>query len=397
MNLSKHSTRPHDRLFNRTIAFKRTTSEEKLSNRCREILEIADVRINGSRPWDIQVDHPHFYRRVVTEGSLGLGESYMDGWWNCQSLDQFFYKILRAELDSQVIKWNDMLTALRAHLLNPQKISRAFQIGEHHYDLGNDLYQAMLDSRMIYSCGYWLNADNLEKAQEDKLDLICRKLSLEPGMRLLDIGCGWGGMAAYAAEKYGVSVVGVTVSKEQAALARTRCERLPVAIEVMDYRSITGKFDRIVSVGMFEHVGQKNYRVFMNCQRKLLNEDGLVLLHTIGRNKTGATNEKWISRYIFPNSMLPSVNQIGKAAEGLFIIEDWHNFGTDYDTTLMHWFENFNKNFSKLKSRKYDDRFYRMWKYYLLSCAGSFRARKNHVWQIVLSPKGCLGGYKALR
>lgn len=250
---------------------------------------------------------------------------------------------------------------------------------------------------MIYSCGYWPRADNLDAAQEAKLDLICRKLMIEPGMRLLDIGCGWGGMAAYAAEKFGVSVVGITVSKEQAVYAGEKCIDLPVSIEIKDYRSMTGKFDRIVSIGMFEHVGQKNYKVFMECQKRLLTDNGLALLQTIGRNKTAGTNDKWISRYILPNSMLPSMKQISAAAEELFIIEDWHNSGTDYDATLMHWFDNFDKNFSKLKSKTYDDRFYRMWKYYLLSCAGSFRARKNHVWQIVLSPKGCIGCYQPLR
>jgi len=397
MNLSKHSTHAQSRFCTRHRTYKRPPLDDRLSRRCRHLLELVDVRINGSRPWDIRVHDHRLFRRVVADGSLGLGESYMDGWWDCPALDQFFYKIFRAELDTRVAKWSDVLRALRANLINPQKRSRAFEVGEHHYDLGNELYQCMLDKRMIYSCGYWTETDSLDSAQEAKLELICRKLDLKPGMRLLDIGCGWGGMAAYAAERYGVTVSGITVSRKQASLARERCRNLPVAIEVKDYRSMTGTFDRIVSIGMFEHVGQKNYRKFMKCQKRLLTEDGIVLLHTIGRNKTAATNEKWISRYIFPNSMIPSMQQISKAAEGLFIIEDWHNFGTDYDTTLMHWFDNFNKNFNALKSETYDDRFYRMWKYYLLSCAGSFRARKNHVWQVVMSPRGCLGGYSAPR
>ncbi len=132
-------------------------------------------------------------------------------------------------------------------------------------------------------------------------------------------------------------------------------------------------------------------------QKNLLADNGLALLHTIGRNMTSATVDKWIGRYIFPNSMLPSAKQLATAAEEVFVIEDWHNFGTDYDTTLMHWFDNFHKNFDKLKGDRYDHRFYRMWKYYLLSCAGSFRARKNQVWQIVFSPSGCSGGYHAPR
>jgi len=397
MNLSKHSTRTRYHQPGRAGVRTLISSDQRLSDRCRRMLEVADIRVDGSRPWDIRVNHRDLYRRVVADGSLGLGESYMDGWWDCPALDQFFTKILRAELDSKILTWTDTLATVKATLLNPQKISRAFQIGEHHYDLGNDLYRLMLDRRMVYSCGYWSDAETLDQAQEAKLELICRKLGLRPGMRLLDIGCGWGGMAAYAAEKYGVSVVGITVSKEQAALARKRCTGLPVSIEIKDYRSMTGTFDRIVSIGMFEHVGQKNYRLFMECQKNLLTDDGLALLHTIGRNKTGKTCDKWISRYIFPNSMLPSMKQISSAVEGVFIIEDWHNFGPDYDTTLMHWFNNFNSNFKRLKNDTYNDRFYRMWKYYLLSCAGSFRARRNHVWQLVLSPRGCIGGYIAIR
>ena len=347
MNLSKHSTRTQYHQSSPSVARSIRSSDDRLSRRCRQLLEFADIKVDGSRPWDIRVNHRHFFRRVIADGSLGLGESYMDGWWDCPALDQFFTKILRAEIDAKVLKWTDTLEALKATLLNPQRISKAFQIGEHHYDLGNELYRLMLDKRMIYSCGYWPGAETLDQAQEAKLDMICRKLALRPGMRLLDIGCGWGGMAAYAAERYGVSVVGITVSNEQAALAQERCAGLPVSIEVKDYRSVTGTFDRIVSIGMFEHVGQKNYRLFMECQKTLLTDNGLALLHTIGRNKTGKTCDKWISRYIFPNSMLPSMRQISSAAEGVFIIEDWHNFGPDYDTTLMHWFGNFKRNFKR--------------------------------------------------
>lgn len=365
--------------------------------RCRRILGSAGIRINGSRPWDIHVHHDQFYSRVLGEGSLGLGESYMDGWWDCEALDQFFFRIFQARLDEQALTWRDGLTALKARFVNAQNITRSFKVGRHHYDLGNDLYRAMLDDRMIYSCAYWKDAATLDDAQEAKLDLICRKLQLQPSMRLLDIGCGWGGMAAYAAEKYGVSVVGVTVSREQARFARYRCRKLPVTIELKDYREMTGSFDRIVSIGMFEHVGHKNYRTFMQYHKDLLTDDGLALLHTIGRNKSGTTIDKWISRYIFPNSVLPSAQQIAEAAEGLLVIEDWHNFGTDYDITLMHWFENFDRNYELLLRDTYDRRFYRMWKYYLLSCAGSFRARKNQVWQVVLSPAGYAGRYDAPR
>lgn len=394
----------YDRFFNvpllhghRTRASEIQSDAFNLKERCQYILNKADVKIGGSRPWDLQVHNDRFYARVLAEGSMGLGEAYMDGWWDAEALDELFYRIFRAQLYEQSLTWRDGISAIKARIVNQQKISRAFQIGRHHYDLGNDLYEHMLDKQMIYSCGYWKNVSTLDQAQEAKLELICRKLLLEPSMRLLDIGCGWGGMAAYAAKNFGVEVVGITVSKEQAQYARDHCRGLPVTIELKDYREQTGTFDRVVSIGMFEHVGLKNYRTFMQQQRSLLTSDGLALLHTIGRNKSGPTLDKWISRYIFPNSMLPSAKQITGAAEGLFVIEDWHSFGTDYDTTLMHWFRNFDRNFERLPGATYDERFYRMWKYYLLSCAGSFRARRNQVWQIVLSPHGCLEGYQAPR
>jgi cyclopropane-fatty-acyl-phospholipid synthase len=394
----------HERFFNFPLFHGHSTSESSvqagalnLKERCQRILNHADIKIDGSRPWDLQIRDDRFYARVLSEGSMGLGESYMDGWWDAEALDEFFFRIFRTDLAEQSLTWRDKLSALKARIINQQKISRAFQIGRHHYDLGNDLYRTMLDRQMIYSCGYWQHASTLDQAQEAKLDLICRKLQLKPSMRLLDIGCGWGGMAAYAARNYGVEVVGITVSEEQARFAREQCRGLPVTIELCDYRKQEGTFDRVVSIGMFEHVGYKNYRTYMQQQKSLLTSDGLALLHTIGRNKTAPDVDKWISRYIFPNSMLPSAKQLSCAAEGLFVIEDWHSFGTDYDTTLMHWFRNFDDSFDTLPSSKYDQRFYRMWKYYLLSCAGSFRARRNQVWQLVLSPQGCLEGYHAPR
>ena len=345
----------------------------------------------------MQVHDPRLYRRILAQGSLGLGEAYMDGWWDCQALDQFFDRVLRADLDSAVSSLQERFDLLRARLLNLQSHSRAFQVGERHYDIGNDLYRRMLDKKMIYSCAYWRQAETLDQAQEHKLDLVCRKLGLRKGMTLLDIGCGWGGLAAWAAEHYGVTVTGITVSRQQAARARETCRDLPVQILLQDYRSLTGRFDRIVSLGMFEHVGHKNYRTFMATVRNLLTEDGLALLHTIGGNRSTTTTDPWIERYIFPNSMLPSARQITAAAEGLLLIEDWHNFGADYDPTLMAWYRNFAAAWPELEGERYDRRFYRMWSYYLLSCAGSFRARKNQVWQIVLSPNGCPGGYQAIR
>ncbi|MBW2649357.1 MAG: cyclopropane fatty acyl phospholipid synthase [Deltaproteobacteria bacterium] len=357
------------------------------------LLGDVDVKINGTRPWDMKVHNERLYRRVLSQGSMGLGEAYMDGWWDCDRLDEFFHKILSEGLDKKVRDWKVVIQHLRATLLNLQRKSRAFHIGEHHYDMGNELYKSMLDKRMAYSCACWKNAKTLDQAQEAKLDLVAGKIGLKEGMKVLDIGCGWGSLARYAAEKYGAEVVGITVSKEQVRLGRELCSGLPVEIRLHDYRDVDEKFDHIVSLGMIEHVGQKNYRTFMEMVHRCLKDDGLFLLHTIGGNKSVKKTDPWINKYIFPNGMLPSIKQLGKAFEGLFVVENWQNYGTDYDRTLIAWFENFDRNWDKIK-HIYDKRFYRMWKYYLLSCAGSFRARKNQLWQIVLSKKGSKDGWK---
>jgi cyclopropane-fatty-acyl-phospholipid synthase len=373
-----------------------TIARGSLRRRVEELLALAGVEIGGSRPWDIQVDDERLYARVIAQGTLGLGESYMDGWWDGDRLDEFFYRVLRAKLEDRIRPLADGVRALRAKAINLQRPSRAFEIGRCHYDIGNDLYRCMLDRRMTYSCGYWKDARSLDEAQEAKLDLVCRKLGLRPGMRVLDIGCGWGGAVQFAAERYGVEAVGITVSEEQVRLAREVCEGLPVEIRLQDYRELSEEFDRIFSLGMFEHVGCRNYGSFMRIVRRCLKGDGLFLLQTIGGNRSVNTTDPWMARYIFPRSVLPSARRVAEACEGVFIIEDWHSFGTDYDKTLMEWYRNFERGWDALKER-YDERFRRMWTYYLLSCAGSFRARKIHLWQLVLSPGGVRGGYVAPR
>jgi cyclopropane-fatty-acyl-phospholipid synthase len=372
---------------------KKTPSKQMI----QDIFDLADVRVNGSKPWDIQVRNPDFYKRALAGGSLALGESYMDEWWDCQALDQFFDKIMGARLDQKVKKSKQALWAiLKARMTIGQRRSRAYVVGKRHYGIGNDLFSIMLDKMMNYSCGYWNKAKDLDSAQEAKLDLICRKMGLKPGMKVLDIGCGWGGFAKFAAEKHDVRVVGITVSREQVAFAKKFCQRLPVEIRLQDYRELEEKFDRIISVGMFEHVGYRNYRTYMEVVHRCLELDGLFLLHTIGGNTSVSSTDPWINKYIFLNSMLPSAKQITSSAEGLFILEDWHSFGHYYDNTLMAWHRNFTKNWHKLKDG-YDQRFYRMWTYYLLSCAGAFRSRRNQLWQIVFSKNGEKGCYQNIR
>lgn len=360
-----------------------------------ELLARADVKIGGSRPWDIQFHHHDVPERVLARGSLGLGEAYMDCAWDAKRLDEFFYRVLRAGLDRELKPLRLIFHSLKARLFNQQSVKRAWQVGEQHYDLGNAFYAAMLDPRMAYTCGYWKDATNLAEAQEAKLDLICRKLDLKPGMRVLDIGCGWGSFMGYAAEKYGVECVGVTISKEQAALGQEKYRHLPVEFRLQDYRTLNEPFDHIVSVGMFEHVGYKNYRTYMEVAHRCLRDNGLFLLHTIGKNRRFRGADPWIDKYIFPNGELPSAGQIGDSVAGLFVVEDVHNFGADYDKTLMAWHANFEAAWPRFADQL-GERFYRMWRYYLLCCAGAFRAREIQLWQWVLSKRGVAGGYQRI-
>jgi len=361
------------------------------------LLELADVRIDGSRPWDIKVNDDRIYDRVMSFGTLGFGEAYMDGWWEAEAVDQLVYRLLRYNVQSH-IKFDiaAIVGVARSRLLNLQR-RRVYEVAEKHYDIGNELYAAMLDKRMVYSCGYWKDAETLDAAQEAKLDLICRKAGLKEGMRILDIGSGWGGFLRFAAERYGIGGVGLTVSKEQAEYANANRGNLPIETRLQDYLSMDGTFDRIVSVGMFEHVGVKNYRAYMQKVYDLLAPDGLFLLHTIGGNTSQTHGDPWSDKYIFPNGMLPSPTQMGRAIEGLFVMEDWHNFGAYYDRTLLAWLANFEAAWPRLKGEKYDERFYRMWRYYLCSFAGAFRARGLQLWQVVLSPQGVGGGYESIR
>lgn len=362
----------------------------------QELFEPADVRFDGKRPWDITVKNQDFYRRILCHGSLGMGESYMDGWWECERPDEMVCRLIKRGLNHRIRSPRELTDYLLARCTNKQCISRAWQVGRHHYDIGDDLYRRMLDERMMYSCAYWREAEDLDEAQQAKLDLIAGKLRFEPGMEVLDIGCGWGGAARYFARRYGVKVTGVTISEKQAETARRECQGLAVEIMLLDYRHLTSRYDRIYSIGMFEHVGYKNYTTYMEKVRRLLHPEGLFLLHTIGNNRRTVRIDPWIERYIFPNAMLPSADQLIRSFAGLFILEDWHNFGADYDRTLMEWHANFETAWPEL-AKRYGERFRRMWKYYLLACAGSFRARKNQLWQLVLSPSGVREGYERVR
>lgn len=356
----------------------------------------AGITINGAQKTDIRVHNPRTFGRAMTQGTLGLGESYMAGWWDADQLDETVTRLLKANIKNKIpIDLGLWFTFIKASLMNLQRL-RIFEVAEKHYNVGNKLYEAMLDKRMIYSCAYWQGTDDLDKAQEQKLDLICRKAQLEKGQRILDIGSGWGGFLKFAAENYGVEGVGVTISEAQHALSKERCAGLPIEIHLMDYLDLEGHFDRIISIGMFEHVGYKNYRAYMQKVSELMTDDGIFVLHTIGGNHSVKHGDPWTEKYIFPNGMLPSPTQISRAIEGVLVMEDWHNFGADYDRTLMAWHANFEAAWPDLK-HQYDERFYRMWRYYLLTSAATFRARMTQLWQIVLTKNGRPGGYQSIR
>ncbi len=379
-------------MFGMKRSAKGRTPDEVLVN----LLGAADIRINGDRPWDLQVHDERVYGRILAGGSQALGESYMDGWWDADELDAFFDKLLRGGLNRAVRDPQLLWAWICARFLNLQNPRRSRRVAERHYDLGNRFYERMLDPWMQYTCGYWKSEATLAAAQEAKMDLVCRKLQLREGDRVLELGGGWGGFARFAAERYGCHVTSYNISREQVDYARKFCHGLPVEIVHADYRTASGVYDKVVSIGICEHVGSRNYRRFLALQRRCLSDGGLMLLHTIGCNRTKRTSDPWISRYIFPGGQLPSLRQLTDAAEGILLVEDLHNFGAYYDPTLMAWFANFDRHWPEFRDH-YGERFYRMWKYYLLSCAGGFRARNIQLWQLVFSKEGLPGGYASVR
>lgn len=366
------------------------------NERVAALLGEAGIEIGGNAPWDIQVHDDGVYSDWLARGSLALGETYMDGQWDVASLDELFVRLLRARLDEHAPGLPVLFDALRARWQRRPSPRRSREVGRRHYDLGDAMYRAMLGPGMMYSCGYWRHAKDLDEAQEAKLDLVCRKLGLRAGQRVLDIGCGWGGALKFAAERYGVQGVGVTISERQADYARNLCRGLPIEIRLQDYRELDERFDHAFSIGMFEHVGADNYRGYFETVRRCLSAEGLFVLHCIGRDYPGPRTDPWIARYIFPNSMLPAPAQVTTALERLFVIEDWHNFGADYDLTLQAWRSNFETAWPRLR-KDYDERFRRMWLYYLGQSMAAFRTRRAQLWQLVLSPGGVPGGYVAPR
>ena len=361
--------------------------ERRASDTVKELLARAGVIVGGDAPWDIRVHDDRLYTRMLRDGTLGVGESYMEGWWDCDAIDEMLTRIIRARVDLVIREsWVLLAQAVRARIFNLQA-ARAFEVGELHYDVGNDLYRAMLGPRMIYTCGYFHNTDDLDAAQEAKLDLVCRKIGAAPGMRVLDLGCGWGGFAAFAAERYGAHVTGYTVSREQVAWAKEHHSHLPVDIRLDDYRNATGHYDAVVSIGLMEHVGPKNHRAYMEHAAKLVVPGGPIFVHTIGANRPQMQIDPWFGKYIFPNAAIPTLGQLTTAMDDLLTCEDVQNIGPHYDKTLMAWMQRFEASWPSFREH-YGETFYRMWKFYLLASAAGFRTRYLNLFQIVATVWG---------
>jgi cyclopropane-fatty-acyl-phospholipid synthase len=350
------------------------------------MLESIGIEVGGAKRHDIQVLDSSFFARVLRDGALGFGESYVDGDWESSALDETLTRLARADLNTFMgNRWHAIPRTLKARLRKMQ--SKARYVGGHHCEVRNGLFASMLDEKMIYSCADWRDSEDLDAAQEAKLDLVCRKIGLREGMSVLDLGCGWGSFAKYAAERYGARVKGVTVSKQQVELARYRCAGLPVEILLQDDRTVVGTYDAVISLGSLEYVGSKNYRRHVDLAESCVAPDGIALVHAIGGSRSWKTPAPWNHKYMFPKAALPTVTQLGRAIEGNFVLEDVHNVGPDYDRTLMAWDENVRRAWPDLKAG-YGDRFYRMWRYYLCMRAAGFRTRQLQLYELVLTRKG---------
>ena len=379
-----------------------------MKNKFITIANQIGVEINGPNAWDIQIHNESLYSRLFRDGSLGAGESYMDGWWDCNDL---------VELSFRVAKNNLLLESglplfvhtTRSFLLNLQNKIRARIVGECHYDLPIPLWEKMLGASMIYTNGIWQDTDDLDTAGFAKYDLVCRKLELKKGDTLLELGCGWGAFLKYAATHYGCRCTGVTISKEQAKYASELCQSLPVKIHHCDYRDRDVynpddiKYDAITTLGMTEHVGRKNYRQCMQIIYEQLRDCRLFLLESSGNSKESAP-DMFIQKYIFPYLDMPTVGSIDKYTRDFFVLEDMQTVSVDYAKTIIAWSNNFKKYWSDfdLSENTFGglskNQFYRMWVYYLDCCAGVLKARtETQAWQFLFSKGHLTNGYRSVR
>ena len=336
------------------------------------------------------------YRTLVFNAELAAGEAYMDGtmrFENGSTLKDFLtlFSINRLSLGSYPIQ--KALRAVKMRFRNRQQSNRKGQAQQnvaHHYDVGNEFYKLFLDENMLYSCAYFREeGETLEQAQRNKLRLLASKLGLRPGMKVLDIGCGWGDLALYLAQLEDVEVLGVTLSKEQQALASQRAKAAGlegrVRFELRDYRDVDERFDRIVSVGMFEHVGVSHYDEFFKKLNALMPDDGVAVIHSIGHMSPPGMASAWLRKYIFPGAYSPALSEVFSVVEQNSLwVTDLEFLRVHYATTLKHWVDRFEMNRDKVVAL-YDERFARMWEFYLISCEMMFRTGSQLVFHMQLS------------
>jgi cyclopropane-fatty-acyl-phospholipid synthase len=353
--------------------------------------------VGGGAESAVVLHDPTLPRRIVLSPDMGVGEGYMDGTLTIEGDDVYgFLSLAIKNIAAQGQPWFrrplEALRLLKRRLDQFNPVSRARANVAHHYDLSGELYDLFLDEDRNYSCAYFARPDmTLEEAQAAKKHHIARKLLIEPGMRVLDIGCGWGGMGLTLARDFGARVTGVTLSREQHEMANARAEKEGLAdkvrFELMDYRDVKGRFDRIVSIGMFEHVGVPHYDAYFSTVKRLLADDGIALIHTIGRSEPPGTTSPWILKYIFPGGYCPAMSEAVAAVERQgFVTTDVEVWRLHYAETLREWSRRFEASIDRARAL-YDERFCRMWRYYLIASELTFRLNDQVVFQFQMTPK----------
>ena len=376
-----------------------TILERALAQLERGTLEVRlpgsrEVRRFGSGPVVTMAIHDRrFFRRIATRGKVGIGESYTAGEWDSDDLVAFFELLLRnAEGAAKRHARVRRLLEARPRLNRRNGLLRARRNIAYHYDLGNDLFELMLDETMTYSCAVFERPDeSLADGQRRKYQRICRKLQLEPGDRVIEIGCGWGGFAAFAAREHGCSVTGLTISAEQAALARERTVGLDVCILEEDYRHHEGSYTKVASIEMLEAIGERQFPTYFDAIDRLLEPGGLACIQTIlipdDRWDRYRKAPDWIEQYVFPGCLIPSLTALTHAMtrSSRLMVHEVDEIGPHYAETLRRWRESFRKNIDEIRELGYDERFERTWNFYLAFCEAAFRTRALRDVQLTLT------------
>ncbi len=341
------------------------------------------------------IKNPDFYDRVVRDGSLGMGESYMEGWWDAEGDDivSAIGIIISNQLEKTIrVSPSLMLSAASTKIFANVSRVRSKSNIQQHYDVGNDFYELFLDENMAYTCGYQKDPnDTIEDMQNQKHERVARKLGLKAGESMVDLGCGFGGMLRYGAKNFGIKGMGVTLSEGQYEWANKKMQEEGlhdnIRVELKDYRDMTGTFDHVVSIGLAEHTWQRGYETFIGKISELLKEGGVGLVHTIGvTSPPHETTDAWINRYIFPDGRLPRLEElIEEMRRAGLTVGHVENFKLHYAETLRHWKEKFNKNRATIKAMapEYNEEFLRMWDYYLQVCEAGFRYGELQLYQIL--------------